>query len=88
MIIMALIMDDLTSRRFLEIGSYVNTSLKTSLARFSSTRGVNQTPPVDVWNVFLPKPDVPPAIAANYRDVKVREHNVVTTVIADIAISG
>jgi len=26
---------------------------------------------VKIWNVFLPKPDVPPAIAANYRDVKV-----------------
>ena len=26
---------------------------------------------VEIWNVFLPKPEVPPAIAANYRNVKV-----------------
>ncbi len=39
--------------------------MRLSLRRFAPADSVK------VWNVFLPKPDVPPAIAANYRDVKV-----------------
>lgn len=41
---------------------YVNVSLVRSLERFAPEGLI-------LWNIFLPKPDVPPAIAANYRQV-------------------
>jgi len=50
--------------RFLDIMDYVNVSLNHQLEKFSPNGLV-------LWNVFLPKPDVPPAIASNYRQVKV-----------------
>lgn len=53
------------SCRFLEIFDYVNATLEESLGRFAPDDAIK------IWNVFLPKPDVPPAIAANYRQVKV-----------------
>ena len=52
--------------RFLEIVTFVNTTLHRDLERLTPRGGVI------IWNIFLPKPDVPPAIAANYRQVKVR----------------
>ena len=53
--------------RFLEIVTFVNTTLHRDLERLTPRGGVI------IWNIFLPKPDVPPAIAANYRQVKVRD---------------
>ena len=41
---------------------YVNGSLIESIHRFAPNG-------LQLWNVFIPKPDVPPAIAANYREV-------------------
>ena len=41
---------------------FVNATLVTSLQRFAPNG-------VILWNIFIPKPDVPPAIAANYRQV-------------------
>ena len=41
---------------------FVNATLVTSLQRFAPNGVV-------LWNIFIPKPDVPPAIAANYRQV-------------------
>ena len=43
----------------------MNASLHNDLDRLASNGGLM------VWNIFLPKPDVPPAIASNYRQVKV-----------------
>ena len=42
---------------------HVNNSLVASLEKFAPNG-------LKLWNVFLPKPDVPPAIAANYRQVQ------------------
>ena len=53
--------------RFLDIVEFVNTTLHTNLERLTPNGGLV------VWNIFLPKPDVPPAIAANYRQVKVTQ---------------
>jgi len=46
---------------------FVQTSVTTSIERFAP----DAVPAIKLWNVFLPKPDVPPAIAANYRQVKI-----------------
>ena len=48
--------------RFLDITNYVNESIVEALQKFAPNG-------LKLWNVFLPKPDVPPAIAANYRQV-------------------
>ena len=48
--------------RFLEITNFVNGSLEAALQKFAPSG-------LKLWNIFLPKPDVPPAIAANYRQV-------------------
>ena len=48
--------------RFLDVVDFVNGSLITSLQRFAPNGLI-------LWNIFIPKPDVPPAIAANYRQV-------------------
>ena len=42
---------------------HVNISLVSALEKFAPDG-------LRLWNVFLPKPDVPPAIAANYRQVR------------------
>ena len=55
--------------RFLDIVQFVNKTLHDSLERLTPDGGVR------IWNIFLPKPDVPPAIAANYRNVKVTEND-------------
>jgi hypothetical protein len=44
---------------------FVETSVRSSIKRFAPAA----TTSIILWNVFLPKPDVPPAIAANYRQV-------------------
>jgi len=51
--------------RFLDMVGFVETTLKMSIERFSP----DSKNAIKIWNVFLPKPDVPPAIAANYRQV-------------------
>lgn len=56
--------DEVYNTRFLDIVDYVNISLASSLERLAPKGLV-------LWNFFLPKPDVPPAISANYRQVKV-----------------
>jgi len=57
--------DEVYNTRFLDIVQFVNKTLHDSLERLTPDGGVK------IWNIFLPKPDVPPAIAANYRNVKV-----------------
>jgi hypothetical protein len=47
---------------------FVDSSVKVSLGKFFP----DARQAITVWNVFLPKPDVPPAIAANYRQVRRR----------------
>ena len=44
---------------------FVETNVKSSIERFAPEAASS----IVLWNVFLPKPDVPPAIAANYRQV-------------------
>jgi len=56
--------DEVYRTRFLDVMDFVNATLVTSLQRFAPNG-------VILWNIFIPKPDVPPAIAANYRQVKV-----------------
>ena len=48
--------------RFLDIVDAVDEGVKRSLGKFAPNG-------LQLWNVFLPNPDVPPAIAANYRQV-------------------
>ena len=48
--------------RFVDLSQSVLVSLNTSMAKLSN-QGLN------ILNLFIPKPDIPPAIAANYREV-------------------
>ncbi|TRY77064.1 hypothetical protein TCAL_08349 [Tigriopus californicus] len=57
--------DEVYNTRFLDIIIFVNKTLQTNLDRFAPKGAIL------IWNVFLPKPEVPPAIAANYREVKI-----------------
>ena len=57
--------DEVYNTKFLEIIEFANVTITESLDRFAPNGAIR------IWNVFLPKPDVPPAIAANYRKVKV-----------------
>lgn len=57
--------DEVYNTKFLDIIEFVNVTIASSLERFAPDGAIK------IWNVFLPKPDVPPAIAANYRKVKV-----------------
>ena len=57
--------DEVYNTKFLDIIEFVNVTIAESLDRFAPNGAIR------IWNVFLPKPDVPPAIAANYRKVKV-----------------
>jgi hypothetical protein len=61
--------DEVYNTKFLDIQDYVNVALERSLDRFAPNNSIT------IWNVFLPKPDVPPAIAENYREVKVTGEN-------------
>jgi hypothetical protein len=56
--------DEVYNTKFLQIIEFVRTSLEENLEKFAPNA-------IQIWNVFLPKPDVPPAIAANYKEVKV-----------------
>lgn len=58
--------DEVYNTKFLDIIDFVTVTLEENLQVFAPDS-------IQIWNVFLPKPDVPPAIAANYREVKVRK---------------
>ncbi len=58
--------DEVYNTKFLDIVDYVNVEVRRSLKKFAPNNSI------EIWNIFLPKPDVPPAIAQNYREVKVR----------------
>ena len=53
---------------------HVESSLKASVERFVPEAKNS----IKIWNVFLPKPDVPPAIAANYRQVGDVLHEIIS----------
>ena len=54
--------DEVYNSRFVELSQSVETSLNFSIGRLSNNGLV-------ILNLFIPKPDIPPAIAANYREV-------------------
>lgn len=56
--------DEVYNSKFVELSSSVENSLRESMIRLSDS-GIN------ILNLFIPKPDIPPAIAANYREVKI-----------------
>lgn len=56
--------DEVFNTQFLELGDYVRVFLNQSISRFAQDG-------ISVWNLFIPKPQIPPAIAANYREVKI-----------------
>ena len=56
--------DEVYNTKFVEVEDSVKVSLNHSLARFAEGG-------ITIWNLFIPKPDIPPAIAANYREVKI-----------------
>ena len=55
--------DEVYNSRFVELSQSVESSLNSSIGRLSSNGLV-------ILNLFIPKPDIPPAIAANYREVQ------------------
>ena len=56
--------DEVYNSRFVDLSQSVLESLRAAMAKLSD-RGLN------ILNLFIPKPDIPPAIAANYREVKI-----------------
>merc|ERR1719410_2759482 len=56
--------DEVYNTRFVDLSQSVLVSLNSSMAKLSN-QGLN------ILNLFIPKPDIPPAIAANYREVKI-----------------
>ena len=54
--------DEVYNSRFVELSTSVEMSLNSSMTRLADN-GLN------ILNLFIPKPDIPPAIAANYREV-------------------
>ena len=56
--------DEVYNTKFVEVEDSVKNSLNRSLVRFAEGG-------ITIWNLFIPKPDIPPAIAANYREVKI-----------------
>jgi len=56
--------DEVYNARFVELSTSVQASLISSMTRLAND-GLN------ILNLFIPKPDIPPAIAANYREVKI-----------------
>ena len=57
--------DEVYNARFVELSTSVQASLISSMTRLAND-GLN------ILNLFIPKPDIPPAIAANYREVKIQ----------------
>ena len=56
--------DEVYNSKFVELSASVENSLREAMVRLSNS-GIN------ILNLFIPKPDIPPAIAANYREVKI-----------------
>ena len=56
--------DEVYNSRFVDLSQSVLESLSVAMAKLSDS-GLN------ILNLFIPKPDIPPAIAANYREVKI-----------------
>jgi len=56
--------DEVYNTRFLEIEPFVKAQLNDSISKLSEDT-------IIIWNLFIPKPDIPPAIAQNYREVKI-----------------
>lgn len=56
--------DEVYNTKFLRIEQFVKTMLNESITKLADDS-------ITVWNLFIPKPDIPPAIAANYREVKI-----------------
>ena len=56
--------DEVYNSRFVDLSQSVLESLSIAMAKLSDS-GLN------ILNLFIPKPDIPPAIAANYREVKI-----------------
>ena len=54
--------DEVYNSRFVELSTSVEMSLNSSMTKLADN-GLN------ILNLFIPKPDIPPAIAANYREV-------------------
>lgn len=56
--------DEVYNTKFIEIEESVKASLNVSIEKFAKDA-------IIIWNLFIPKPEIPPAIAANYREVKI-----------------
>eukprot|EP00091_Calanus_sinicus_P008811 TRINITY_DN21022_c0_g1_i1.p1 TRINITY_DN21022_c0_g1~~TRINITY_DN21022_c0_g1_i1.p1 ORF type:complete len:249 (-),score=69.55 TRINITY_DN21022_c0_g1_i1:56-802(-) len=56
--------DEVYNTKFIEIEESVKASLNISIDKFAQDA-------IIIWNLFIPKPEIPPAIAANYREVKI-----------------
>ena len=56
--------DEVYNSRFVDLSQSVLESLSVAMTKLSDS-GLN------ILNLFIPKPDIPPAIAANYREVKI-----------------
>jgi len=56
--------DEVYNTKFVEIEESVKSSLNVSIDKFAKDA-------IIIWNLFIPKPEIPPAIAANYREVKI-----------------
>jgi len=56
--------DEVYNTKFIEIEESVKASLNSSIDKFAENS-------ITIWNLFIPKPEIPPAIAANYREVKI-----------------
>ena len=56
--------DEVYNSRFVELSTSVEMSLNASMTKLAEN-GLN------ILNLFIPKPDIPPAIAANYREVNI-----------------
>jgi len=56
--------DEVYNTKFMLIEGYVKKHLNDSITKFANNA-------ISVWNLFIPKPDIPPAIAQNYREVKI-----------------
>jgi len=56
--------DEVYNSKFVELALSVEKTLNESINRLSNNG-------LKILNLFIPKPDIPPAIAANYREVKI-----------------
>jgi len=56
--------DEVFNTKFINLRESVQVYLNVSISRFAKDG-------ITVWNLHIPKPQIPPAIAANYREVKI-----------------